>query len=147
MVALLFALLTPPVRAHEDLVKLDLATYRGKVVYLDFWASWCEPCRGSFPFMDALQSKYGSRGLVVIAINVDTERRLAANFLAEAPVGFKIVYDPAGRLAEEWQLQGMPTTILIGRDGKTLPQHVGFRKVDQVPLEAAVVRLLSEEPR
>lgn len=145
LVALLAILLTPPLEAHEDLTALDLAAYRGKVVYLDFWASWCEPCRSSFPFMDSLQRKYGPQGLVVIAVNVDTERRLAASFLAEAPVGFKIVYDPAGQLAEEWQLQGMPTTVLIGRDGKALPQHVGFRKVDQAPLEAAVVRLLSEE--
>jgi thiol-disulfide isomerase/thioredoxin len=140
-------LLAPPLGAHEDLAALDLATYRGQVVYLDFWASWCEPCRSSFPFMDTLQRRYGSQGLVVIAVNVDTERRLATSFLTETPVGFKIVYDPAGKLAEEWQLQGMPTTVLIGRDGKPLPQHVGFRKLDQAPLEATVVRLLSEEFR
>ena len=65
-----------PAEAHQELPSLDLEAYRGKVVYLDFWASWCAPCRESFPFMDALERELEGRGLVVIAINVDTERAL-----------------------------------------------------------------------
>ncbi len=142
---LLAALLVPPAAAHEELAALDLAAFRGKVVYLDFWASWCQPCRQSFPFMEALEREYGPRGLVVIAVNLDTERRLAAEFLAENPVSFKIVYDPAGNLAEEWKLAGMPTTVLIGRDGKARSRQVGFRKVDQETLRTTAARLLAEE--
>lgn len=143
--ALLAALLATSSAAHEELAALDLAAYSGKVVYLDFWASWCQPCRQSFPFMDALEREYGPQGLVVIAVNVDTERRLAAEFLAENPVSFKIAYDPAGKLAEEWKLEGMPTTVLIGRDGKTRSRQVGFRKIDQETLRTTAARLLAEE--
>ena len=139
------ALLVPPAAAHEELPALDLAAFRGKVVYLDFWASWCQPCRQSFPFMDALEREYGTEGLVVIAVNVDTERRLAAEFLAEHPVSFRIVYDPAGKLAEEWKLEGMPTTVLIGRDGQARSRQVGFRQVDQETLRIAAIRLLAEK--
>ena len=149
-VALRVGLLAPPVSAHQDLAALDLTAldltaYRGKVVYLDFWASWCVPCRQSFPFMEALQREHGPEGLVVIAVNVDTERSLAAGFLAATPVGFKIVYDPAGKLAEQWQLEGMPTTILIRRNGEGAPPHDGLRRVDQTTLQTTVFRLLAVE--
>jgi thiol-disulfide isomerase/thioredoxin len=143
--ALLAGLLASPARTHENLAALDLDAYRGKVVYLDFWASWCPPCRESFPFMDALERDLGSRGLVVIAVNVDTERRRADQFLAERPVGFKIAYDPAGKLAEHWRLEGMPTTVLIGRDGRPRSQRVGFRRADETAVRDAVMRLLAEE--
>lgn len=134
-------------RAHEDLATLDLEAYRGKVVYLDFWASWCAPCRKSFPFMDELERDLGGRGLVVIAVNVDTQRRLADQFLADTPVRFKVVYDPGGKLAEEWRLEGMPTTVLIGRDGRPRSQRVGFRWSDAKSVREAVERLLTEEAR
>jgi thiol-disulfide isomerase/thioredoxin len=147
LVSLLAALLASPSGAHEDLATLDLETYRGKVVYLDFWASWCAPCRESFPFMDELEGELGAQGLVVIAINVDTERRLAEQFLAETPVHFKVAYDPAGKLAEQWQLEGMPTTVLIGRDGQSRSRRVGFRRAEATSVRAAVNRLLAEEPR
>jgi thiol-disulfide isomerase/thioredoxin len=143
--ALLAGLLASPARTHESLDALDLDSYRGKVVYLDFWASWCRPCRESFPFMDALERDLGPRGLVVIAVNVDTEQRRADQFLAERPVGFKIAYDPAGKLAEHWRLEGMPTTVLIGRDGRPRSQRVGFRHADETAVRDAVMRLLAEE--
>ena len=142
---LLAALATGPVPAHEDLASLDLTAYRGKVIYLDFWASWCDPCRESFPFMDRIQREWGGRGLVVIAVNVDTERRLAADFLAATPVDFSIAYDPEGKLAEQWKLEGMPTTVLIGRDGTARSQRVGFRHADETSVREAVARLLAEE--
>ncbi len=147
VVTLLAALLTSSAAAHENLEHLDLEAYRGKVVYLDFWASWCVPCRESFPFMDQLERDLGSQGLVVVAINVDTERRLADQFLAETPVHFKIFYDPAGALAEQWKVEGMPTTVLIGRDGRPRSQRVGFRRSEAKSVRAAVDLLLAEEAR
>jgi cytochrome c biogenesis protein CcmG/thiol:disulfide interchange protein DsbE len=146
IVALLAGLaLSAPARAHEDLATLDLKAYQGKVVYLDFWASWCGPCRKSFPFLDGLQRKYGKDGLVVIAVNVDTERALATEFLREVPVGFKVVYDPKGALASQWQLLGMPSSFVIGRDGQVRGKHTGFRSADQAVLESAIVNLLKEQ--
>lgn len=132
------------VGAHEDLPELDLAAYRGKVVYLDFWASWCGPCRKSFPWLDGLQARYADQGLVVIAVNLDTDRRLATDFLREVPVGFRIAYDPTGRLAAEWRLLGMPSSFVIDRAGKVRGQHTGFRSADQAVLERALTGLLAE---
>ncbi len=105
---------------------LDLSAYRGKVVYLDFWASWCKPCRESFPWMNDLADTYGGRGLVVIAVNVDHDRDLASEFLQQNPADFKVVYDPDGSLAGKYNVEAMPTSILIGRNGKVQFVHSGF---------------------
>ena len=145
--ALLLALAGGPVAAHEDLAQLDLAQFQGKVVYLDFWASWCAPCRRSFPWLDALQRKHSAEGFVVVAVNVDTDRALAAGFLAEVPVGFKVAYDPKGELAAKWKLLGMPSSFLIDRSGKVRSSHQGFRPGDEAAREAEVARLLAETAR
>src|SRR6266480_3576285 len=86
----LFALPT----AAGDVVALE--KLRGKVVYVDFWASWCGPCRRSFPWMNEMQQKYGPRGLAVVAINVDKKRSDAERFLVQYPAEFTVVYDDAG---------------------------------------------------
>ena len=138
-------LLGSPAAAYEELAALDLSVYAGQVVYLDFWASWCQPCRASFPYMESLQAEHGKQGLVVVAVNVDADRRLAEEFLAETPVGFRIAFDPAGKLAGQWQLEGMPTTVLIGRDGKTRFRQSGFRKADEAKLQSRIAQLLDEE--
>jgi thiol-disulfide isomerase/thioredoxin len=145
VVALLLALASGPAAAHEDLAQLDLAQYQGKVVYLDFWASWCAPCRRSFPWLDALQRKHGAEGFVVIAVNVDTDRALAAGFLKEVPVAFKVAYDPKGELAAKWKLLGMPSSFLIDRSGKPRSAHQGFRPGDEAGREAEIARLLAEK--
>ena len=105
---------------------LDLAPYKGKVVYLDFWASWCAPCRQSFPWMNQLQQAYGPKGFVVIAVNVDHERDLADEFLRQTQPNFKIVYDASGEIASTYRFKDMPTSVLIGRDGKVRFVHQGF---------------------
>jgi cytochrome c biogenesis protein CcmG, thiol:disulfide interchange protein DsbE len=138
------ALLAPTAIAHEDLATLDLSAYKGKVVYLDFWASWCTPCRRSFPWLDAMQRKHGDAGLVVITVNVDTERKLATDFLREVPVGFKVYYDPKGELAAKWQLLGMPSSFLIDRSGKVRSRHESFKTEQTAALEAQLVELLKE---
>jgi cytochrome c biogenesis protein CcmG/thiol:disulfide interchange protein DsbE len=105
---------------------LDLGSYKGKVVLLDFWASWCTPCRLSFPWMNAIQRSLGSEGLVVVAVDVDHDREPASRFLATFPTVFKIVFDPAGALAGKYDIREMPTSFLIGRDGKVRYVHSGF---------------------
>lgn len=129
----------------RELSSLDLESYRGKVVYLDFWASWCQPCAQSFPFLDDLFRQHQSRGLVVVGVNVDTERALADRFLARHPVSFSMVFDPTGALAEQWQLETMPMAFLIGKDGTVHLRHAGFKSEDRQKLEAEVNRLLAEE--
>jgi thiol-disulfide isomerase/thioredoxin len=116
---------TPASAASADEL-LDLTAFKGRVVYLDFWASWCAPCRESFPWMNRLQRERGSVGLVVIAVNVDRERADAERFLREHPAQFRIVYDPDGLLPEQFGVRGMPTSFLIDRNGHVQSRHEGF---------------------
>jgi len=124
---------------------LDLGAYKGKVVYLDFWASWCNPCRQSFPWMNQLQEMYGSKGLVVIAVNVDHERDLADEFLQNNKAQFKIVYDQNGAIAEKYDFKDMPTSILIGRDGKIRYVHNGFYPNQEGLYDTHINALLNEK--
>ena len=118
--------------------QLDLAQYRGKVVYLDFWASWCKPCRQSFPWMNAMQQKYSAEGLVIVAVNVDERRADADQFLKAVPASFTIVYDTEGRLAEAYNLIGMPSSFLIGKDGTVIQKHEGFFEDSPAHYEAEI---------
>ncbi|MGB5331889.1 MAG: TlpA disulfide reductase family protein [Woeseiaceae bacterium] len=124
---------------------LDLSEYRGKVVVLDFWASWCVPCRRSFPWLNSMNDKYAKDGLVIIGINVDTETKSAADFLQKYPARFKINYDSDGILATKYGVQGMPSSIVIGRDGQTSARHLGFKVRRQNEYEAAIVAALQQE--
>ena len=125
--------------------ELDLARFRGKVVLVDFWASWCAPCRQSFPWLNEMRAKYRDRGLVVIGINVDRERAEAERFLKQTPADFEIVYDPDGSLAARYQVPGMPSSYLFGRDGQAAGVHIGFRNGTRQEREAELERLLSSD--
>lgn len=125
---------------------LNLAQYRGKVVYLDFWASWCVPCRKSFPWMNAMQAKYAGQGLVIIGINVDAEAKDAHAFLAHTPANFRIVYDPEGKLAETYGLMGMPSSFVLDRTGKVVATHIGFRDSSPTEYEQQLRELLERQP-
>ena len=103
-----------------------LDSLKGRVVLVDFWASWCGPCRQSFPWMAAVQESLGPRGLRVVAVNLDKERSLADAFLAKYPAPFEVAFDPGGATAERYGVRAMPTSVLVGRDGKVLLVHAGF---------------------
>lgn len=98
----------------------------GRVVLVDFWASWCVPCRKSFPWLAAMQEKYGPQGLTVVGVNLDKTRPAADAFLAQVPAPFTLAFDPAGKTAAAWGVKGMPSTFLVGRDGSLLHAHAGF---------------------
>jgi thiol-disulfide isomerase/thioredoxin len=138
----LLALASPWARAASAEDLLDLAQYRGRVVYLDFWASWCAPCRESFPWMNRLQGELGHDGLVVIAVNVDRERADADRFLRERPAQFRIVYDPDGLLPEKFGVRGMPTSLLIDRNGQVHSRHEGFLVRDRDALSRQIRALV-----
>ena len=143
LLSLLMASLTVIPCARAD--GLDLSAYKGKVVYLDFWASWCTPCRLSFPWMSQLQARYGRDGLVVIGVNVDHDRALADEFLSANRGNFQIVYDPHGALAGKYDFKDMPTSFLIGRDGKVRSVHPGFFPNREENYAADVKALLDEK--
>ena len=123
---------------------LDLGAYRGKVVYLDFWASWCGPCKQSFPWMKSLQHTYGRRGLVVVAVDLDRDRADAQRFLARFHPDFRVVYDPVGALAQKYAVAGMPTTLLIDRRGRVRDRHIGFLPSKAAGYERQVEQLLAQ---
>jgi cytochrome c biogenesis protein CcmG/thiol:disulfide interchange protein DsbE len=111
---------------------------QGKVTYLDFWASWCGPCKQSFPWMNQMQAKYGSKGFQVIAVNLDKKRDDADRFLAEVPAKFSVAFDAPGASAKQFQIKGMPSSVLIGADGRVIATHSGFRDDERAELEARI---------
>jgi thiol-disulfide isomerase/thioredoxin len=121
---------------------LNLEQYRGKVVVVDFWASWCTPCRQSFPWLNELQAKFGKHGLVIVGINVDRNREDAMRFLSAVPANFPIVYDSSGTLASRYDVPGMPSSYVIGPDGAVVAKHIGFRKADRDARENEIRALL-----
>ncbi len=124
---LLLLVAATPLRAEIfPIGDLDLKAHRGKVVYLDFWASWCKPCRESFPCMNALLVKYPAENFTVITINLDAETAAMHRFLDKVPANFDIYHDPSGRLAEQFQIEGMPTSYLISPTGEVVKKHIGF---------------------
>ena len=124
---------------------LDLSQYKGnKAVYIDFWASWCGPCRQSFPWLNKMHAQYAEQGLKVIAVNVDADRDEANEFLVNHPAQFDVIYDPEGELAEKFSIQGMPSAVLITRSGEVFSQHIGFKNDRAKHYEEAIKQLLAE---
>ena len=126
----------------EGGVPVNLTALRGKVVYLDFWASWCGPCRQSFPWMNDLQAKYAARGLHVLAVNLDAKESDARKFLEETPGRFQIAFDSKGATPRLYGVKGMPTSYLIDRDGRLVQEHAGFNASKKDDIEKSLVKLL-----
>lgn len=117
----------------------------GKVVLVDFWASWCVPCRKSFPWLNTMQQQYAADGLLVLAVNEDNERSDAGRFLQQIPAQFAVLYDEAGALAQQYQLMGMPSSFLIDKKGQIRYRHIGFKQADIAGYETQIRQLLAEE--
>ncbi len=140
---LVFPMLIANARANEITPTIDISQFNGKVVYLDFWASWCVPCRKSFPWMNKIRQQYNDDQLVIIAVNLDKKRELADSFLKEYPATFDIYYDPKSLLAKKYQIKGMPSSIVFDKTGKPAFAHTGFF-LDEVELyEAEISKLIS----
>lgn len=123
----------------------DVGAEVGKVRVVDFWATWCDPCRDQLPFLDRLAADYGSRGLSVYAVAFDEDRDAVQRFLAETPVSFTVLWDKGGAaLAQPLEVTRLPTTLLVDRQGVVRDVHLGFEKAEEAKLEAAVRRLLAE---
>lgn len=100
----------------------------GQVVLLDFWATWCVPCRESLPFYQSLAEAHGGKGLRVVAVSVDADASEVRQFVAEHRVTFDVLLDAEGSLASRLDLPTMPTLLLLGRDGNVLWKHAGFEE-------------------
>ncbi|MCW9014758.1 MAG: TlpA family protein disulfide reductase [Gammaproteobacteria bacterium] len=124
---------------------IQLSSLKGKIVYLDFWASWCKPCKKSFPWLNEIKYLYKDQGLEVLAINLDKDRAAANKFLQQMPANFPVAFDANGKSAASFQVTGMPSSYLIDRKGFIRERHIGFRVKDIRKKEQAIEKLLAEK--
>ena len=141
LVLILFA---APIKAADS--DFSLTEYKGKVIVLDFWASWCGPCRRSFPWLNSMHTKYEQDGLVVIGVNLDASPDDAAAFLDEYPAEFRIHFDAEAELAKKYGVEAMPSSYVIGRNGELKATHRGFKVRQQSEYEAILIEALGEKP-
>ena len=120
------------------------STYLGRVTYVDFWASWCGPCRLSLPALNRLNKEFDAADFGVVAISVDYVNEDALDFLKRYPVDYPVVIDKTGNSGRDFAVAGMPSGYLIGRDGLIRKVHVGFRKGDEALLREQIQALISD---
>lgn len=123
----------------------SIADYKGKLIYLDFWASWCGPCRQSFPFLKNIRNKYADQGFEVVAVNVDSELKSALTFLKKHPVDYPVLLDPKGTMASAYSVHGLPTAYIIDRKGAIVYEHLGFKEKDKKWLIALIEQHLENK--
>lgn len=123
---------------------VSLHDLRGKVVLVDFWASWCVPCRQSFPWMSTMLDRYSEQGLVIVAINLDKKREAADAFLGAFPGPFVVAFDPAGKTAEAFHVEAMPSSFLVSRAGRIVEMHAGFQQATANAVEDRIKEALSK---
>lgn len=126
--------------------EFDSSALRGKVAYVDFWASWCGPCKQAMPVLDTLYKKFGNDGFVVVGVNKDAKPADAERFMKSVAVSFPLVADAGNVIAQAFNPRHMPTGYLIDRKGHVRHVHSGFRSETAAELEAQVASLIKETP-
>ena len=110
---------------------VSLGQYRGQVVMLNFWASWCGPCRQEMPLLDSIYTKYKRMGFTLIGVNVEPDSKSANDWLKQTPVSFPILYDKESKVSKMYDVEGMPSTVIIDRAGKVRALHRGYKPGDE----------------
>jgi len=121
-----------------------LAGPRGRVLLVDFWATWCPPCRKSMPFLNSLRNELRDQGFEVVAVNVDEDSDEATRYLAAHPVDYPVLFDPKGSCPSAFAIKAMPSSYFVGRDGRIRGVHAGFREGDQGAIRQQATSLLAE---
>ena len=127
-----------------DGTTVQLATYKGKVLLVDFWASWCIPCKASFPALDAIYREYQPRGVEVLAVNLDERRRDADAFLIDHPHHMMVLFDSKGASPVAFGVQGMPSSFLIDKAGAIRFTHMGYSGNMDESYRNEITQLLGE---
>ena len=134
----------PAINLRDQAGKVvDLDNLKGKVVVVDFWASWCAPCRKEMPVLQKMFEKYKGKGLVVVGVNIDKSEAKMKAFLERVPVTFQIVHDKGLKVAAKYEPPMMPSSYFVGRDGSIAYVHRGFRKKETADIEARIQALLA----
>ena len=129
--------------AETDDGVFNSAQHKGDVIYLDFWASWCGPCRESFPWMNEMLAKYEDKGLKIIGVSLDHDKNLARQFAEEFKAEFTIGFDVGGTIADQFGVKGLPSSVIINREGELVESHTGFNEVQADEFEEALVKVLN----
>ena len=145
---IVFLLLLSPLLYGNEIIPFTyseaIKPYKGKVVYLDFWASWCGPCRKEMPVLQKLQDKYQDLGVQVWGINVEQENQAGKDFLADLDLRFPIFFDQTNSLSKTYQVEAMPTTVIIDRDGNVRFIFQGYQDGFDKKYAAAIKQLIRE---
>jgi peroxiredoxin len=137
--------IAPDFRLHGvngSIVTLD--SFKGMVVYLAFWATWCHSCREELPHLDILQQKYAEKGFTVLGICIESSNPTVVNYLKKHPVTFPILIDKEGAAAEAFRFSGLPTSFVIGKDGIIRHKHAGYDKGSFTLIEQEITELLND---
>ncbi|SET17187.1 TlpA disulfide reductase family protein [Thalassotalea agarivorans] len=142
---LITAVLIPktPSTPKQQLTQL-LEQHQGKVVFVDFWASWCLPCREAMPWLNEMQSQHTEKNFQVISINLDAEKQYADEFLNEFPASFPVIFDSEGETAQAYQLKGMPSSYIYDKTGKLVAVHQGFNQDKKQQFEQEIKTLIEQ---
>jgi peroxiredoxin len=130
-----------PAREGSD---VRLSELKGQVVMINFWATWCGPCRQEMPLLQQLQSKYEPLGFTLLGVNVENDSAAAQAWLKGVPVSFPILFDRKNEVAERFGVQGMPSTVFVDREGKVRYVHRGYKPGDEAKY-ADMIRSLVKE--
>jgi peroxiredoxin len=124
--------------------KISLTQYKGQVVMLNFWASWCGPCRQEMPLLENIYKKYGKMGFTLIGVNVEPDSKAAEGFLKQTPVSFPVIYDKDSTVSKAYDVSGMPSTVIIDRKGNIRVLHRGYKPGDENEYQDSIRTLVRE---
>lgn len=123
---------------------MKLSEMAGNVVLINFWASWCGPCREEMPLLNALHKKYQALGFTVLGVNVEEDVNGARSFLSNVPVDFPVLLDSSNQVSKQYKVIAMPTTVMVDRDGKMRYLHKGYKSGDEAKYRDMVKKLVRE---
>lgn len=132
---------TLPSRSGEN---VRLAELQGEVVLVNFWASWCGPCRKELPKLEEMHQKYKDLGVTILGINIDETRELSQKLLKDVEVNFPVLYDHDSEVAEPYNIQAMPSTFIIDKSGNFRYLHLGYQDGYELAYEEQIKKLMRE---